>query len=316
MKFRTNKNNFSSHLTRPGAELLFPEFEGLCLEWTDVELLPKECDGFDPEIVTDAAIVRIWIVLVGGRDVETAVIEAVAETIVFVEEQVRVFVDAEVFASLLSNSKMSSHNFCTLFTERVSLSVSSVSAGTRPKCSEELLEKFRDFFFLRGGATGPEEVMESVVLDCASLVLAITSGSWSIIPVEAEDCSVADALATPALSTTTSWLWICLGETRGVLDAEEELPDVGSVEELTVDMGSACWACCFCWDCSCAFNEARDSRSTLIALKKCKLNVRDCFYSVYNLNKYRMDQCCQPIFCPHVRAMSCYVYSSHRFRWP
>jgi len=50
------------------------------------------------------------------------------------------------------------------------------------------MEQFRDFFFLRGGATGPDEVMESVVLDWASLVLAITSGSCSIMAPAVEDC--------------------------------------------------------------------------------------------------------------------------------
>jgi len=56
------------------------------------------------------------------------------------------------------------------------------------------MEQFRDFFFLRGGATGPDEVMESVVLDWASLVLAITSGSCSIIAPAVEDCREDTAL--------------------------------------------------------------------------------------------------------------------------
>lgn len=43
--------------------------------------------------------------------------------------------------------------------------------------SIELTDAFRDFFFLRGGAIGPTDVTLSVVLECVSLVLAITSGS-------------------------------------------------------------------------------------------------------------------------------------------
>ena len=44
-------------------------------------------------------------------------------------------------------------------------------------CSDELLESFRVFFFRRGGAMGPDNVMLSVVFEWANFVLAITSGS-------------------------------------------------------------------------------------------------------------------------------------------
>lgn len=121
-------------------------------------------------------------------------VEADADTIVLVEEQVSVIIDALALTSLseLSNSlTISSCNFCwtsrTLLTERVSLSVSSVSPGGNRmpsfmlNCSDELLENLRDFFLRRGGATGPLEVMESVVFECANLVLAITSGSCNIM---------------------------------------------------------------------------------------------------------------------------------------
>lgn len=64
-------------------------------------------------------------------------------------------------------------------------------------CSDELLENLRDFFLRRGGATGPLEVMESVVFECANLVLAITSGSCNIIAPSAVavDCAVGTAVA-------------------------------------------------------------------------------------------------------------------------
>jgi len=129
-----------------------------------------------------------------ARDEGVVVVDAEADTIVLVEEQVSVIFDALALTSLseLSNSlTISSRNFCctsrTLFTDRVSLSVSSVSAAGNCipsfmlNCSEELLENLRDFFLRRGGAIGPLDVMESVVFECASFVLAITSGSCNIM---------------------------------------------------------------------------------------------------------------------------------------
>lgn len=276
-------------------------------------------------MVTEATMGRIWIAIVDGKDEDAAEVEADAETTVLVEEQVRVILEAELVALLreLSNSMTkSSRSFCwrpcTLFTDRVSLSVSSLSAGGRLYWSEELMEQLRDFFFLRGGATGPDEVMESVVLDWASFVLAITSGSCKTIEPTPELCAEDAALGIPVVVAATSLpLCWCLGDTLGVLIPEEVFPTLGGVLELVDDVGCACCCCCACCFCCCAFNEARDSRSMLIAGSKRIKSVSGCYVFVKILiSTHQMDQCCPPRFGPRDPVMSCSVCSSHLSQWP
>lgn len=147
-------------LTLAGAELLFALFDGLGFEYTDVDEFPSD-----------------WHI----RFIEppTSVFELLFEesTNEFSISLVNVSI---AFVAGLGNDACSVKSNDVDGNATLNFSLFSESDGNvsiKFICSAELADNFETFFFRRGGATGPLNVKLSVVFECASFVLAITSGS-------------------------------------------------------------------------------------------------------------------------------------------
>ena len=170
----------SIELTRAGAELLFTLFDGLGFEFTELDELPSE---FETRLMDPVTSLRV-----GSATARGAAAGAVdSGTLPLIELSIsRVMDSSALVDSVGAHSELRSMAATEPGGSLTVNSVDELSAGgsRRPSfmlnCSEELLDNLRVFFFRRGGAIGPEQVRLSVVFECASLVLAITSGSGRV----------------------------------------------------------------------------------------------------------------------------------------
>uniref|UniRef100_A0A8D8FV57 (northern house mosquito) hypothetical protein n=1 Tax=Culex pipiens TaxID=7175 RepID=A0A8D8FV57_CULPI len=173
----------SIELTRAGAELLFTLFDGLGFELTELDEFPSEFEMRPIDPVTGLRVgCSELVATTGGGGTGSGTLPDATEPLMELASS-RVIDSSALVGSVGADSELRSiaaiepgGNFTVNSVEELSAG-GSRNPSFMLNCSDELLDSLRVFFFRRGGAIGPEQVRLSVVFECASLVLAITSGS-------------------------------------------------------------------------------------------------------------------------------------------